>query len=93
VTKYKEPANFWYVLLVALGIVFLITACAYGTMAYRAITPQQATGEAHPLMQFLDVHGMELLGGELGLLAIATCGAMWLDTAREKRRAQRDKIR
>ena len=40
--KAREPVNPFYVLLVLLGIVFLVTACAYGVMAYRALSPEVA---------------------------------------------------
>lgn len=86
VAKAKEPVNPFYVLLVVLGVVFLITACAYGMMAYRAISPAAARGPSgHALTDFLDRHGIELMGGELLLLAAATFGAMWLDGLRTRR--------
>ncbi len=68
--KAREPVNPFYVLLVLLGIVFLVTACAYGVMAYRAISPALARqNDGHPLTEFLDKHGMLLLAVELALLA------------------------
>jgi hypothetical protein len=85
VAKVKEPINPFYVLLVVLGIVFFITACAYGTMAYRAISPDKAEQSSHELMAFLDRNGMQLMGGELALLAACTFGAMWLDQFRSRR--------
>jgi len=84
VAKEKEPINPFYILLVVLGIVFFITACAYGTMAYRAISPDKAEQSSHELMAFLDRHGMQLMGLELALLAGATFGAMWLDQFRAR---------
>ncbi len=108
-SKRKEPVNPYYVLLVLLGVVFLVTTCAYGTMAWRATRPvvgrdasgyelrlARAEGEGvppetisdnHSLMTLMDEHGVELLGGELGLLALATFGAMWLDQLRARRQA------
>lgn len=83
--KVKEPVNPFYILLVVLGIVFFITACAYGTMAYRAISPDKAEQSSHELMAFLDRNGMQLMGLELALLAGATFGAMWLDQFRARR--------
>ncbi len=84
--KAKEPYNPFYVLLVVLGIVFLITACAYTAMAYRAISPLagQDVG-SHELTAFLDRHGLRMLSIELLLLAAATFGAMWLDRFRARR--------
>jgi hypothetical protein len=85
--KAREPVNPFYVLLVLLGIVFLVTACAYGVMAYRALSPEVARqAKSHPLTEFLDDHGVELLGGELALLAAASFAAMGLDRWRDLRR-------
>ena len=84
--KVKEPVNPFYVLLVLVGLVFLVTACAYGVMAYRAITPAPGgRPEPHPLTEFLDHHGIEMMGWELGALAVMTFGAMWLDGRRTRR--------
>ena len=35
----NKSANPFYILLVAIGLVFVITATAYGVMAVRAIRP------------------------------------------------------
>ena len=98
--KSKEPVNPFYVLLVLLGVVFVVTTCAYGTMAWRATQPvasyearstsdtaleaTAATSDNQPLMVLLDKHGIELLGGELLLLALASFGAMGLDSLRTR---------
>ena len=85
--KAREPVNPFYVLLVLLGIVFLVTACAYGVMAYRALSPVVARqAQPHPLTEFLDDHGVELMGGEIALLAAASFAAMGLDRWRDLRR-------
>lgn len=85
--KAREPVNPFYVLLVLLGIVFLVTACAYGVMAYRALSPVVARqAQPHPLTEFLDEHGVELMGGEIALLAAACFAAMGLDRWRDMRR-------
>lgn len=85
--KSREPGNPFYVLLVLLGVAFLVTACAYGVMAYRAIAPLDR-GEAgeHVLTAFLDRYGVSLLTWELALLGFATLGAMGLDRFRAIRR-------
>jgi hypothetical protein len=85
VARQKEPINPFYILLVALGVVFLVTACAYGAMAFRAIAPARANVQPHPLTEFLDQHGVIVLGWELGLLAAATFAAMGLDRWRSGR--------
>lgn len=100
--KRKSAINPFYVLLVLFGLVFFVTACAYGVMAFRAVshashkgfggssisggkmesTPAGPTISTEPsqLMEFLDQHGMELLGIELVLLALATFAAMGTDS-------------
>ncbi len=85
--KHREPVNPFYVLLVVVGVVFLVTACAYGAMAYRAVSPTAAQEiHEHPLTDFLDRNGMALLGWELALLAAASFAAMGLDRYRDARR-------
>jgi hypothetical protein len=93
VARQKEPLNPFYIALVALGVVFLVTACAYGVMAYRAIAPARANVEPHPLTEFLDRNGVAVLAWELALLAVATFAAMALDrwrSARQEATANRE---
>ena len=86
--KAKAPVNPFYVLVVVFGVVFVITACAYGTMAYRAIAPAvDAQARNEGLMGFLDRFGVQLLGVELAVLGAASLGAMWLDQVRSRREA------
>ncbi len=74
----KERINPFYPLLVLAGVAFALTACAYGVMALKAMSPDVAD-EKHPLMVFLDQHGMLLLGGELALLGVTCVLAMATD--------------
>ena len=84
--RQKEPINPFYLLVVVVGMVFLITAFGYGAMSYRAIAPRGGQAPAaHPLMAFLDANGMQMMAVELVLLGAATCGAMWLDRFRSQR--------
>jgi hypothetical protein len=85
--KTKDPANPFYVLLVVLGVVFLVTACAYSVMAFLANAPQaeRRLGD-HPMTAFLDRHGVALMIWELGLLGAASLAAMVLDRSRSLRR-------
>lgn len=85
-TKPKEPINPFYVLVVLVGVVFVVTTFAYGTMAYRAVAQKD---ESPGLMSMLDEHGVSILSGELAVLGIVTFGAMWLDGVRT-RRSQRE---
>jgi hypothetical protein len=82
VSKQKEPINPFHVLVAALGILFVITACAYATMLYRSIHPAVAADQEGGLMVLLDRHGMSLLAAELAALGAATFGAIWLDRFR-----------
>lgn len=83
--KPKEPFNPFYVLVIGLGVAFAITTFAYGTMAYRAVAH---TEEGPGLMELLDRHGVTIMSVELGLLGVATFGAMWLDGVRSRRSVQ-----
>ena len=86
--KAKAPVNPFYVLVVVFGVVFVITACAYGTMAYRAIAlAVDAQARSQGLMGFLDRFGVQLLTIELIVLGAASLGAMWLDQVRSRREA------
>jgi hypothetical protein len=74
-------SNPFYALLVVAGIAFVITACAYGVMTLRAMSPQAQGADAghHPLLEFLASHGSHLLIAEIALLAIATFAAIGTD--------------
>jgi hypothetical protein len=84
VAKTKEPINPFYILVVVLGVVFAITSCAYGTMAYRAIAPAADRNVGQGLMAFLDRYGVQALAVELTFLALAAFGAMGLDRMRAR---------
>jgi hypothetical protein len=82
VAKPQEPINPFYVLVVLVGVVFVVTTFAYGTMAYRAVAQKD---ESPGLMSMLDEHGVSILSGELAVLGLVTFGAMWLDGVRTRR--------
>jgi hypothetical protein len=85
VVKASSPINPFYVLVVLFGIIFLITVCAYGTMAYRAISPNiDPAARKAGLMGFMDQYGVAALAVELTALGIATTGAMMLDRYRAR---------
>ena len=99
--KRKTAFNPFYVLLVVLGLVFSLTACAYGVMAFRAVSEASHHGvvapgeaaveppESSQLLVFLDRYGMQLLAGELVLLAIASFAAMGTDSYWTRRAAEK----
>ena len=87
-TKSKEPHNPFYWLCAVVGVIFTITACAYGVFMLRANQgldwPATASGE-HPLMSLLDRHGMIILGVEVAVLAAVSLAAIMLDHYRGQR--------
>jgi hypothetical protein len=95
VARSRQRTNPFYILLVAIGIAFTITACAYFVMALRGNgsttlrmkPPAESVAAQDPdvrtpqaLMEFMDRHGVTLLVAELALLALATCGAIGTDS-------------
>ena len=76
----RQRTNPFYVLLIAIGVLFTLTASAYFVLALHgnaalAAEPPRLDG----LLGFMDRHGAQLLVIELGLLAAATCGAIGTD--------------
>lgn len=89
--KKAAISNPFYAVLVVVGTVFVITACAYGMMAFRAVAPQLPADNAqqHPLLHFMDAYGSRLLMIEIGLLAFATFAAIGTDDYWTRRGAVR----
>ncbi len=78
----KKLPNPFYVLLVIAGVVFAITACAYGVMAVKMLDPAQAVAareSGEGLMFFLDEHGLTVMIVEIVVLAVTTFAAMATD--------------
>ncbi len=90
--KSNEPKNPFYVLLLLAGSAFAITAFAFGLVAASEVGPvspdaysqspevQQRQG----FKQLLNRYGMTAIGIELGVLAVGTVGAIWLDSRRQR---------
>jgi hypothetical protein len=60
VSKTKQSFNPFYLLAMLFGIVFTITACAFGLMMLRSIRPEglpQAGDPGFGLMDLLSQHG------------------------------------
>ena len=78
-------ANPFYSLLLAAGIIFAVTATAYGVMAFRQARPPLSgvavatTTSAHPLIEWMSEHGETALITELAFLAVFTFGAIGTD--------------
>lgn len=71
--------NYFSYLLIPAGTLFALTACGYGYLAFVAVNAAPADAArslAHPLFQWLRVHGGEALAAELGLLAALTIAMM-----------------
>ena len=90
----KKRINPFYILLVIVGIVFTITATAYGVMTFRASQPitDQTVGDIeHPLWVLVDKYGTWALLAELAVLGICTFAAIGLDqfwSSRDERESQ-----
>ncbi len=87
----KPRVNPFYVLLVLAGVAFCVTAFGFGLLAitdlkagsapidaYGSLTAEPTNPE-HPLLKFLDRHGVTLLLVELSILAFASIAAMATD--------------
>jgi hypothetical protein len=84
----KKAFNPFYPLLVAAGLAFSITACAYGVMTVKMLHPagvEEVRQADAGLLTFLDRHGMTLLLSELGALAVLTFAAIGTDDYWTKR--------
>jgi hypothetical protein len=72
-----KSVNPFYPPLVVVGVVFALTACAYGVMTVRGLDPHQA-GEGG-LVGFMDEYGLLLMVAELCLLGVLTVAAIGTD--------------
>jgi hypothetical protein len=78
----KKPRNPFYVLLVPVGVAFVVTAFAYGVMAFQSVSTLRGADparNAHPLWTWLRRHGDETLLGELAVLGVLTAAAIGTD--------------
>jgi hypothetical protein len=73
----RKPTNPFYLAAIPIGILFAVTACAYVVMMVRAVTPQP--GNATPMVQWLDRHGLATLIVELAALGLLTFAAIASD--------------
>jgi hypothetical protein len=78
----QTRSNPFYIALVLVGVVFFITACAYGVMTFRSLRDEdfEAVTRASGLMHWMRYYGGRILTGELVALAAATFGAMAYDS-------------
>jgi len=73
----KQPVNPFYSALVVVGVLFAITACAYGVMTVRGLEPRNA--DEGGLIGFLDAYGVWVMLAELLVLGILTVAAIGTD--------------
>jgi hypothetical protein len=90
VPRSNKFANPFYGLLLVAGVLFVVTASAYGVMYVQEIHAAPSVG-IHPLMVWLERHGNMALLVELGLLAVGTFGAIGTDEYWQRRAKRREK--
>ena len=79
-SKRVQAANPFYVLLVIVSVIFLITVCMYGVMVFQFNSAAAVASRVdHPLIQFVRRYGDLALGTELALLGGLTLAAMGTD--------------
>lgn len=77
----KKPFNPFYVLLMILGVIFAITACAYGVMTVKMSTAEGISDSSGAwLLEFMNEYGLITLSVQLALLALASFAAMATDS-------------
>lgn len=80
-----KATNPFYALLLVVGVVFAISACAYGVMTVRGLDPQRA--DEGGLVGLMDQHGLTIMVVELVLLGLLTVLAIGTDEYWSRRAA------
>ncbi|MDC0935243.1 hypothetical protein OAS39_03075 [Pirellulales bacterium] len=82
----SQSKNLFYVLLVPVGVVFVVTAFAQGVVAFQAVYPAEvdassgfAAGSEHALVAWLRTRGNVAMLVELAVLAALTVAAIAYD--------------
>lgn len=89
VAKNKRARNPFYFLLVPVGVAFVVTSFAFGMMAYQQSRPGALPLEGEVgVMPLLDRHGLTILGVEVALIAVFSCGAIATDEYWQRREAK-----
>lgn len=77
----RRKFNPFYALVVAAGVAFGITACAYGLLAYRTMRgAADAIDVTSGFWKIIDEQGGMILAGEIILLGLATFLAIATDS-------------
>lgn len=73
----RKPINPFYVAALPVGVLLVITACAYAVMTVQGLDPQRQ--EAAGLIDLLAKHGTLIFVGELSVLGMLTLAAIVTD--------------
>jgi hypothetical protein len=73
----KKPNNPFYIALLPVGVLFVITACAFGVMMVQDLSPQQ--GQRAGTNRLMADHGLAILAVELLVLGALTFAAIYTD--------------
>ena len=83
VAKADKAFNPFYPLLILIGTLFFITACAYGVMTYRSM--KMNIQDDRGLMRWMNEHGNMIFYIELTVLAIVLVATMATDRFWQRR--------
>ncbi|MEX0792528.1 MAG: hypothetical protein WD045_05295 [Pirellulaceae bacterium] len=88
-------SNPFYVALLVLGVVFVLSATQYVLMTIRLLEDPAGTSlaEGGGLLALFEQHGLTILAVELGLLSILTVGAITTDDYWQRRANRRGEKR
>ncbi|MEI6256660.1 MAG: hypothetical protein WCQ77_08450 [Planctomycetota bacterium] len=75
----RPRPNPFYALLGIVGFLFTVTASSYCLFVLRGIRPESLAEAPHMFEHLMNRYGLTLLIGELGVLAVATFGAIAID--------------
>jgi uncharacterized protein YggT (Ycf19 family) len=89
VARVKEPTNPFYIVLVIVGVIFIVTASAFTLLLIQQnrTTASALLDPSSPLLVFVRRQGMSLMGLEVAVLGVASVCAMWLDSHRDRKAA------
>lgn len=75
--KNRKPINPFYVAALPVGVLLVITACAYAVMTVQGLDPQRQ--ESAGLTALLAKHGTLIFVAELAVLGVFTLAAIATD--------------
>jgi hypothetical protein len=73
----QKPTNPFYMALLPVGVLFVITACAFGVMMVQDLSPQH--GQRAGMSRLMADHGLAILSVELLVLGVLTVAAISTD--------------